>query len=42
QHPGVHILGELLNVNGECGGYNLHFALASAMHVCDRLLSAEN
>ncbi len=42
QHPGVHILGELLNVNGECGGYNLHFALASAMHVCDRLLSTEN
>ncbi|MBR3524947.1 MAG: aminoacetone oxidase family FAD-binding enzyme [Lachnospiraceae bacterium] len=41
QHPGVHILGELLNVNGECGGYNLHFALACAMHVCDRLLSTE-
>ena len=28
--PGVYILGEMLNVTGACGGYNLHFALATA------------
>ncbi len=28
--PGLYILGEMLNVCGECGGYNLHFAMASA------------
>ncbi|MBR6256166.1 MAG: aminoacetone oxidase family FAD-binding enzyme [Lachnospiraceae bacterium] len=26
----VYLLGELLDVNGACGGYNLHFALCSA------------
>ena len=28
--PGVYITGEMLDVTGACGGYNLHFALASA------------
>ena len=27
--PGLHITGELLNVDGTCGGYNLMFAFAS-------------
>ncbi len=27
--PGVHFAGELLDVDGICGGYNLHFAWAS-------------
>ncbi len=27
--PGCYIIGELLNVDGRCGGYNLHFAWAS-------------
>lgn len=25
---GLHIIGELLDVDGPCGGYNLHFAFA--------------
>ena len=29
--PGIYITGEMLDVTGACGGYNLHFALASAM-----------
>lgn len=29
--PGLYILGELVDVDGLCGGYNLHFAWASAM-----------
>lgn len=28
--PSVYITGEMLNVSGKCGGYNLHFAAASA------------
>ena len=28
--PGLHIIGEALDVDGECGGYNLTFAFASA------------
>ena len=24
--PGLYITGELLNVHGDCGGYNLHLA----------------
>ena len=28
---GLHIVGELLDVDGPCGGYNLHFAFASAL-----------
>lgn len=29
--PGLYITGELLNVHGDCGGYNLHFAWISGM-----------
>ena len=28
---GLHIIGELLDVDGPCGGYNLHFAFAGAL-----------
>ncbi len=29
--PGLHVTGELLNVDGDCGGYNLMFAFASGL-----------
>ena len=29
----LYIIGELLDVDGICGGYNLHFAFASAYKV---------
>ena len=29
--PGVHLAGEMLDVDGICGGYNLHFAWASGL-----------
>ena len=29
--PGVYITGELLDVDGACGGYNLHFAIATGV-----------
>ena len=28
--PGLHAIGEVLNVDGDCGGFNLHWAWASA------------
>lgn len=31
--PNVFAAGEVLNIDGECGGYNMHFALASAYTV---------
>ncbi len=30
-HPGFYAVGEALDVDGDCGGYNLHWAWASAM-----------
>ncbi|MCH5265892.1 MAG: aminoacetone oxidase family FAD-binding enzyme [Lachnospiraceae bacterium] len=30
-HPELFLLGELLDIDGKCGGYNLHFAFAGAM-----------
>lgn len=29
--PGLYLAGELLNVHGRCGGYNLHFAWATGL-----------
>ena len=29
--PGLYFAGELLDVDGICGGYNLHFAFASGL-----------
>ena len=32
---GLYVVGELLDVDGPCGGYNLHFAVASALAAAD-------
>lgn len=29
--PGIYFAGELLDIDGDCGGYNLHFAFASGL-----------
>lgn len=31
KHPHIYAVGELLNITGKCGGYNLHWAFASGM-----------
>ncbi len=36
--PGLYVLGELVDVDGTCGGYNLHFAWASAMISSESIL----
>lgn len=37
KYPHVYAVGEILNVAGMCGGYNLHFAFASAYHVANAI-----
>ncbi len=34
----LYIIGELLDVDGLCGGYNLHFAFSSSIISCDDIL----
>lgn len=38
RYPGAYITGELLDVDGVCGGYNLFFAFASALVVYESVL----
>lgn len=37
RHPGLYAIGEMLDVDGVCGGYNLFFAFASAYCVTENL-----
>ena len=37
KYPNVYIGGELLDVDGVCGGYNLQFAWSSAMIVANNI-----
>ena len=35
KYPGIYVIGEALDVDGDCGGYNLHFAFASSYRVAE-------
>ena len=37
---GIYILGEALNVSGECGGYNLHFAWLSGLIAANDIMDS--
>lgn len=37
KEKGIHFLGELLDYTGPCGGYNLMWAIASALHLADKI-----
>ncbi len=37
KHRGLYFTGEILDVDGECGGYNLQWAFSSAMTVATRI-----
>lgn len=39
--PGLFILGELIDVDGKCGGYNLHFAWTCACRACAEIVRRE-
>ncbi len=36
-YPNIYVAGEILNVAGLCGGYNLHFALSCAKHISEAI-----
>ena len=38
KYPGIYVCGEALDVDGDCGGYNLHFAFASGTHVAKHII----
>ncbi len=38
--PNYYIIGEALDVDGDCGGYNLHFAFTSAKKACQAIMEA--
>lgn len=39
EFPGLYVIGETLNVDGPCGGYNLQWAWSSAMACADAIAS---
>ncbi|MGM9899652.1 MAG: NAD(P)/FAD-dependent oxidoreductase [Bacilli bacterium] len=39
--PNVFVCGEVMDIDGECGGYNMHFALASANVVAQSIQEKE-
>ena len=38
--PGLYFAGEVLDVDGDCGGYNLQWAMSSALVAADHILNA--
>ena len=38
EYAGLYAVGELLDIDGDCGGYNLHFAFSSAFCAADSIL----
>jgi predicted flavoprotein YhiN len=40
-HKGLYFAGEILDVDGECGGYNLQWAFSSAALVSKAILAGE-
>ena len=41
KEKGLYVIGELLDIDGDCGGYNLHFAFACGYHVGKAILQKE-
>ena len=39
RYPGLYFIGEVLDIDGDTGGYNLQFAYSSAMAVADKINS---
>lgn len=42
KYPHIFACGEVLNIDGACGGYNLLFAFTSGLHIAKELLRYEN
>lgn len=41
KYPRIYVAGELLDVDGDCGGYNLHFAFASGVHIAKTIMNKQ-
>ena len=41
KYPGIYLAGEILDVDGDCGGYNLHFAFASGYHIAKTIMNEQ-
>lgn len=41
KYPGIYVCGEALDVDGDCGGYNLHFAFASGQYVATKIIGED-
>lgn len=41
KYPDIYLAGEVLDVDGDCGGYNLHFAFASGYHIAKTIKNKE-
>lgn len=39
---GLYVIGEMLDITGICGGYNLHFAVTSAIKATEGIINASN
>ena len=37
KYGGLYAVGEVLDVDGKCGGYNLSWAFSSALMACDNI-----
>lgn len=42
KYPGVYVCGEALDVDGDCGGFNLHFAFASGDYVARKIIGEKH
>lgn len=42
KHKGLYFVGEALDVDGDCGGYNLTWAFVSGMHVAKKIIETIN
>ena len=38
KYPGLYIIGEILDMTGKCGGYNISFAVLSALSAVDNII----
>ena len=42
QNENIYLAGEILNVDGDCGGYNLQWAYSSARAVAEAIINGNN
>ena len=41
RYPNIYTIGEVMDIDGECGGFNLSWAWASALNVAESIMNKE-